>query len=105
MNRRQAKEIAEKITNKELKTMLEKARKKITNWEVRSKVNPNLSRGTAWNILGKDFIEDRQYHNLTKINMVREFGEFLEGYEKKPEGRKKKPDSYRHEKPDFSGFE
>ena len=33
--------------------------------------------GVAWNILAKDFDVGKTYHNLAKVNMVREFGQFL----------------------------
>lgn len=77
MNRSDAKKIAETITNNELWLMICAAKAKITNWRERSIVNKGLTKGAAWNVLAKDFTMDCKYHILAKINMVREFGEFL----------------------------
>ena len=77
MNRKQAKEIAEKITNGQLHQMFISARNGIKNWEKVSRVNKGMTKGVAWNILAKDFDITKDYHILAKINMVREFGEFL----------------------------
>ncbi len=80
MNRSNAKKIAEKITNVELKQMFDSAKNDIVDWTKVSIVNKGMSKGLAWNILAKDFDIDKTYSNLAKINMVREFGEYLENY-------------------------
>ncbi|MCK9416585.1 hypothetical protein M0Q97_08020 [Candidatus Dojkabacteria bacterium] len=36
-----------------------------------------MTKGVSWNILAKDFDVNANHHILAKINMVREFGEFL----------------------------
>lgn len=77
MNRNDARKIAEIITNNQLKEMLDSAQKNITNWDKVSSVNKGITKGTAWNILGKDFDVNHKYHILAKTNMVREFGEYL----------------------------
>ena len=77
MNRKDAKDIANKITNIELQSMFDIAKESITDWTKVSIVNKGMTKGTAWNILAKDFDIDHNYHILAKINMVREFGEFL----------------------------
>lgn len=77
MNRSDAKKIAEKITNEQLGDMLKSAQNGITNWDKVSSVNKGMTKGTAWNILGKDFDVNHKYHILAKTNMVREFGEYL----------------------------
>lgn len=77
MNRKDAKAIAANITNEELLTMLTNAKKYIKNWKVRSIVNKSMTKGVAWNILAKDFDVNYKYHILAKINMIREFGEYL----------------------------
>ena len=77
MNRKIARKIAESITNEALKEMFENAKKSIKDWSKVSNVNKGMTKGTSWNILGKDFDVTVNYHILAKTNMVREFGEFL----------------------------
>ena len=77
MNRNDARRIAENITNQQLMDMFERAKLEIKDWTKVSIVNRGLTKGTAWNILAKDFDTDTNYHILAKTNMVREFGEFL----------------------------
>lgn len=77
MERYKAKLIAEKITNEQLQTMLDNAKNSIKDWTKVSCVNKGLTKGSAWNILGKDFDVSKEHHILAKRNMVREFGEFL----------------------------
>ena len=101
MNRTDAKRIAETITNEELAEMFENAKTNITDWTKVSSVNKGMSKGSAWNILASDFDVDKTYHNLAKVNMVREFGEFLPDY-LKPE-KKVKPSitNVVHQEPRF----
>jgi hypothetical protein len=77
MNRTDAKKIAETISNQELFDMFEKAKVNVKDWTKKSNVNKGLTKGTSWNILGKDFNINFDYHILAKINMIREFGEYL----------------------------
>lgn len=90
MNRSTAKEIAQKITNIELKQMFDNARANIKNWEERSIVNSSMSKGVAWNILAKDFKLNYPYITLAKTTMVREFGEYLPEALKPKKIKKKK---------------
>jgi len=88
MNRKEARKIAEKITNEEIFDMFEEAKAKINDWTIRSANNIGLSKGTAWNILAKNFDITIKYHVLAKTNMISEFGDYLP--EKlKPKRRKK----------------
>ena len=77
MNRTDARKIAEIITNKQLKNMLDAAKFSIKDWTKVSIVNKGLTKGSSWNVLGRDFDITHNYHILGKINMIREFGEFL----------------------------
>lgn len=77
MNRHNAKKIAETITNEDLLKMLLAAKEKIKDWTVVSSVNKGMTKGVGWNILAKDFDVNKSYHIMAKINMVREFGEYL----------------------------
>lgn len=90
MNKRKAQKIAEHITNQQLADMLEAARKGITDWEERSAVNKGITKGVAWNILGQKFDPSKQYHQLAKVNMIWEFGDFLPA-ELMPEAPAKPP--------------
>lgn len=101
MNKQDAKLIAETITNEQLQQMFETAKDKITNWEKVSNVNKGLSIGTAWNILAKNFNVNQNYHNLTKVNMIREFGEFLPDDLKPKKKITKKPIIPIHQDPIF----
>jgi hypothetical protein len=77
MNRSDARKIAETISNQQLMEMFERAKKEIKDWTKVSSVNKGLTKGTAWNVLAKDFDVNYNYHIMAKTNMVREFGEFL----------------------------
>jgi len=77
MKREHAKKIAETISNEQILNMIETAKTKIKNWNKRSIINKGLSKGTAWNILASDFDITKEHHILYKINLIREYGEFL----------------------------
>ena len=77
MNKKDARKIAETITNEQLQEMFEIAKVKITDWTKVSNVNKGMTKGVSWNILAKDFDVNAEHHILAKTNMVREFGEFL----------------------------
>ncbi len=101
MNKILAKKIAEKITNKELLEMLINAQNNITDWKEISKVNKCITKGTAWNILTKDFNINSILHILTKINMIREFGKYLSEEFKKLKNQIPLITTLRHEDPIF----
>lgn len=102
MNRKDAKEIAKKITNDELAEMFENAKNSIKDWTKVSKVNKSFTKGAAWNLLAKDFDPKKEYHNIAKVNMIREFGDYLP-QKLKPTGKKKKSpqDPPIHQEPIF----
>jgi len=77
MNRQEARQLAETITNQELLEMFNNAKINIFNWEAVSIVNKGMTKGTAWNILAKNFDVDEHHHVLAKTNMLREFGDYL----------------------------
>lgn len=103
MRNSDAKYIAEHITNAQIFAMLEKAKAYITDWSVPSKVNKSCSIGTAWNVLtdkGK-FDINNNYSLLATINLIREFGQFLDD-DLKPDKKEKKPVlNYVHQEPIF----
>lgn len=70
MNRYQARQIAENISNEDLLTMFKNAKENITDWKQVSVVNKGLSKGIAWNILAKNFDINHDYHILAKVNMI-----------------------------------
>jgi len=89
MNRKQARKIAETITNEQIKQMFDNAKAKIKDWTKTSLINKGMTKGVAWNILAKDFDLETKHHILVKTNMVREFGEFLPD-ELKPKKKEKR---------------
>jgi hypothetical protein len=101
MNRTDAKKIAETITNEELNEMFENAKANITDWTKVSNVNKGMSKGAAWNILASDFNIDMKYHNMARVNMVREFGEFLPNHLKPAKKTKTTSINVVHQEPRF----
>lgn len=77
MKRSDAKKVAETITNQQLVEMFIEAKSKIKDWNAVSIINPILSKGSAWNVLAAKFDVNKKYHILAKINMIREYGEYL----------------------------
>lgn len=69
--------IAEVITNEQLLKMMETARTGVKDWNQASNINKGITKGYAWNILASSFDVNRSISNIIKINMIREFGEFL----------------------------
>ncbi len=100
MNRKDARSIAETITNEQLQTMFDTAKAKITDWTVVSSVNKGITKGVGWNILARNFDVNKQHHILAKTNMVREFGEFLPP-ELKPQKIKRQYKPPMHRDPKF----
>jgi len=100
MNRRDARTIADTITNQQLADMLESAKNGIQDWTKRSAVNKSFSLGVSWNILGKDFDPEKNHHTLAKKNMIWEFGDFLPD-ELKPSKNKKSLPKVQHQEPVF----
>jgi len=101
MNRRDSKIIAEIITNEELGEMFKNAKENIIDWTKVSNVNKGISKGTAWNILASDFDVEKTYHRLVKINMVREFGEYLPNHLKPTKKVKYTTVNVVHQEPKF----
>jgi len=77
MTRTEIKRTAENISNQEIYNMLKRAKESITDWTVISKCNKGMTKGVAWNILTKAFDIDADLHILHKMNLIREFGDFL----------------------------
>lgn len=99
MNKRDAKKIAETITNKQLKEMIDAAKIGIKNWTVVSSCNSGITKGTAWNILAKSFDVSVEHTNLYKVNLIREFGDFLPDELKIKKEKKKDTKPPIHQKP------
>ena len=101
MKRSEARKLAETITNQQIFDMLEKAKVGVKDWTKVSIVNKGMTKGTAWNLLGKDFdVTFTNYHVLAKTNILREFGEFLPE-ELQPPKRKKLSIQPFHQEPIF----
>jgi hypothetical protein len=101
MKRSDARNLANTITNEQLFDMLASAKIGIKDWTKVSSVNKGLTKGTSWNILGKDFDITKNHHVLYKTNMIKEFGEFLPK-ELQPIKKIKTPDKLpTHQEPIF----
>ncbi|MFT4170576.1 MAG: hypothetical protein QM653_15775 [Dysgonomonas sp.] len=104
MNRSDAKKIAETITNDHLLQMFNSAKENVADWTKVSNVNKGMTKGAVWNILAKDFDVSKKYHNLAKVNMIREFGEYLPR-ELKPIKEKYYPSKHpTHQEPNFDNY-
>lgn len=101
MNRKDAKQIAQTITNEQIQDMFDKAKENIKDWTKISNVNKGLTKGSAWNILAKDFDTLVNHHILAKTNYVREFGEFLPDELKPKKKSKKNSQNIIHQEPIF----
>lgn len=97
MTKTEAKKLAEKVSVSDLKYMFVNAYAKISNWERPSRVNKAMTIGTTFNVLSKCGV-DSNTHILAKINMLREFGEYLPDYQE-PAKKTKKNSSLHHQKP------
>lgn len=97
MTRTEAKKLAEKVSVADLKYMFVNAQNNITDWQRPSRVNKSMTIGTTFNVLSRCGI-DTNTHILAKINMIREFGEYLPDY-KPPAKKIKKNSNLHHEDP------
>lgn len=104
MNRSNAKKTAATITNQQLLEMFKSAKENITDWTKVSNVNKGMTKGAAWNILARNFDVNKEYHNLAKINMVREFGEFLPKELIPIKPKSTPPINVVHQEPNFEGY-
>ena len=106
MNRKDAKILAEKVTNFDLYKMFRNAMNLIPNWEVSSIVNSSMSKGASWSVLAEKFDVKEKYHPIAKQNMIREFGEYLSEDIKQLVAKPKKVKSTPlfHREPDFKNF-
>ena len=101
MNRTDAKKIAEIVTNEQLQEMFNAAKIGIKDWTKVSNVNKGMTKGSAWNVLAKNFDVNYKHHIMAKTNMVREFGDFL-SEDLKPK-KKTKVNNYKpfHQEPEL----
>jgi hypothetical protein len=96
-----AKQLSEKITDNQIRDLIQKTKVEITEWAVSCRCNKNFSRGKFWNIFCAD------YKNgsipMVKRRILEEFGDLL------PNELKEKPKTKRikntpfcyHEEPKF----
>ncbi len=84
MNRKDAKKLAGIVTNTHLQQMFDNAKEGVKDWTKTSSVNKGMTKGTSWNILTKGFNVKGKLHIMAKVNMIREFGEFLTDEAKLP---------------------
>lgn len=104
MNKNEARELADLITEAEMTQMFENSKVGIKDWTKVSRINKSMSIGTAWNILYGAFkeIEFSQNHGIGKRNMIFEFQDFLPKHLIPEKKAKKKPDvKITHQEPKF----
>ena len=77
MNKTDVKKIAQIITSEQLQEMFNAAKIGVKDWTKVSNVNKGMTKGVSWNILAKDFDVSKTHHIMAKVNMIREFGDFL----------------------------
>lgn len=79
MNKYEARELADKITEAEMTEMFENAKVGIKDWTKVSRINKGITKGVAWNILYDTFTLQsfRIISGLAKRNMIFEFQDFL----------------------------
>ena len=77
MNKKEAKELTEKITNAQISDMLNKAKAGIKDWTKPCKANKTLSRGVHWNTFAKVFDSKNENNAMLKYRLIQEYGEFL----------------------------
>lgn len=107
MDKYKSKYLAENVNNEQLKQMFSNAKNGITDWTEISTVNKSLTKGSAWNILAKDFNPSEYYSILIKTNMIREFGDFLPKgiISETSENIRKNPNAHVfHEEPIFDNY-
>lgn len=102
MKKSDAKRIAESVTSEQLAAMFERAKVGITDWEAASTVNPSMSRGTAWNILWEGFKANPSPRPMAKVNMIWEFGEFLDPSLIPPKPARRPRPVPHHQEPNFT---
>ena len=102
MNRKDAKIIAEIISNAQLARMFQRASEQITDWRAVSAVNKGLTKGAAWNILTKAFEAEGKLRPIAKLNMVMEFGDLIRSEFKLNSAKTKPKITPHHEDPVFS---
>ena len=100
MNNKYAKELSHKITNEEIRTMLEKAKVLIKDWKKASRTNKGLSRGIHWNMFAREFDLKKESSRIHKFRLIQEYGEFLPN-ELQPPKKKRHQNPPNHLNPIF----
>jgi hypothetical protein len=95
------------MKEEQLIEMFETAKVKVIDWGKVSSVNKGMTKGSAWNILAKGIKSGVKTHIMGKINMVREFGEFLpkEFLSEYETVKKQDNTTPHHQDPDFEIFD
>lgn len=104
MNRHEAMNLAERITNQQLLQMFKSAKDSVKDWTKPSNINKGLTRGATWNILAKDFDVAKDYKTIIKYNMIREFGRYLPPELTIARNKKSIPINPSHQEPNFDNY-
>lgn len=104
MTRHEAMNLAERITNVQILEMFKSAKENIKDWTKPSNVNKGLTKGTAWNVLAKDFDVNKEYKSIIKYNMIREFGRYLPPELITKRNKSSNPVNPSHQEPNFDKY-
>jgi hypothetical protein len=77
MNKLKAKRLLNLVSNEDIKEMLFNVKYKTEDWSESSIINVSLSKGAAWNILTKDINFNEKLYHIHKLNLLREYGDYL----------------------------
>ena len=102
MKKSDAKRIAETVTSEQLAAMFERAKVGVADWTAVSTVNKGMSKGTAWNILWNGFKASPNPRPMAKVNMIWEFGEFLDPALIPAKTPRRELPAPHHQEPDFA---
>ena len=102
MKKSDAKRIAETVTSEQLAAMFERAKTGVADWTAVSAVNKGLSKGAAWNILWRGYKARPNPHPVAKVNMIWEFGEFLDPSLIPAKPARRALPAPHHQEPDFA---
>jgi hypothetical protein len=103
MNKSEASRLAQTVTLDDLRAMFKVAQEHVTDWTAASRLNSQISKGAAFNILSAGIASADRVGDVAKRNMICEFGEYLPGY-KKPNKRRTSKSQRLHQEPCFIDF-
>jgi ATP-dependent phosphoenolpyruvate carboxykinase len=104
MTQQYAKDLANRMSNQEIKEMLVNAMNGITDWTQPCKLNSGMSWGIAWNLLAKNFDGNNGHREFHKVQLLRMFEAWLPEKYKQVRKKKMNPEKVAHQEPDFTNW-